>query len=38
MSPSWYSYHTSGLYHLRNNGCMGFDGVGVTSSKSNRCW
>jgi len=23
----WYSHLLSGLYHLGNNGCMGFDGV-----------
>jgi hypothetical protein len=29
--PLWYSHLLSGLYHLGNNGCMGFDGVRTTS-------
>ena len=35
--PRWYSNLFFGLYHLENDGCMGFDGVGVISLESDRC-
>jgi len=34
----WYSNLLFRLYHLRNNGCMGFNGVRTTSLGPNRCW
>jgi hypothetical protein len=36
--PPWYSHFLSGLYHVGNSGCMGFDGVRTTSLGRNRCW
>ena len=36
-TPPWYSHLLSGLYHLGNDGCMGFDRVGATSFESGRC-
>ena len=36
--PQWYSNLFSGLYHLENDGCMGFDRVSTISPESNRCW
>ena len=35
--PQWYSNLFSRLYHLENDGCMGF-GVRAISPESNRCW
>ena len=34
----WYSHLLSGLYHIGNSGCMGFDRVRTTSLGRNRCW
>jgi hypothetical protein len=36
--PQWYLKLFSRLYHLENDGCMGFGGVRVISPESNRCW
>lgn len=36
--PQWCSNLFSGLYHLENDGCMGFDGVRAISPESNRWW